>query len=102
MESGALDGGGPALEALPVLGGASVWGTLVASAPGLERLSLADCRTIVPDRGEGTVTRLPAVLLARYRGESTEAARAYFSALWALLRPVLAGVPAVPPRIWQT
>jgi urease accessory protein len=42
------------------------------------------------------------VLVARYLGASSEAARGYFAQLWAIVRPVLAGRDAVPPRIWQT
>jgi urease accessory protein len=42
------------------------------------------------------------VLIARYLGASSEAARGYFAQLWRILRPALAGRDAVPPRIWQT
>jgi urease accessory protein len=42
------------------------------------------------------------VLLARYLGNSSEAAKLYFAALWGLLRPVLVGCPAQTPRIWST
>jgi urease accessory protein len=48
------------------------------------------------------VTLLPGILLARYLGGSTEAARRYFIALWRILRPVLTGRDAVEPRIWRT
>jgi urease accessory protein len=48
------------------------------------------------------VTVLPGILLARYLGDSSEAARRYFAALWRILRPRLAGLEAIEPRIWQT
>jgi urease accessory protein len=54
------------------------------------------------EEGESAVTRLPGLLLARYRGASAEAARHYFATLWARARPVLAGREAATPRIWNT
>jgi urease accessory protein len=48
------------------------------------------------------VTLLPGILLARYLGGSSEAARRYFIALWRILRPALLGRDAIEPRIWQT
>ena len=48
------------------------------------------------------MTLLPGILLARYLGNSSEAARRYFTALWHVLRPAVAGRDAVEPRIWRT
>jgi urease accessory protein len=48
------------------------------------------------------VTRLPGVLVARYLGDSSEAAKQYFVSIWACLRPVVVGRAAVVPRIWST
>ena len=48
------------------------------------------------------MTLLPGILLARYLGDSSEAARRYFIALWRILRPRLTGLEAIEPRIWQT
>lgn len=48
------------------------------------------------------VSAPPGMLVARYLGHSVEAARRYFAALWAELRPLLVGRPFVPPRIWST
>ena len=44
-----------------------------------------------PVRGEGAVTRLPDALVARYRGDASEAGHAYFGHLWSLVRPALLG-----------
>jgi urease accessory protein len=63
---------------------------------------IADCRKIECRGGEVAVTLLPGVLLARYRGDSGEAARDYFAACWRYVRPALAGRDAVCPRIWNT
>ena len=48
------------------------------------------------------MTRLPGVLVARYLGDSSEAAKACFRELWNALRPALLGRPAAEPRIWRT
>ena len=46
--------------------------------------------------------RLSGVLVARYRGDSSEAAREHFGAIWRRLRePVLKRAPC-EPRIWRT
>ena len=101
VERARVDGGGP-LSSSPVgLNGAPVFGTFIAAAPQIADTLLDACRNVVTV-GEGAVTRLPGVLLARYRGASVGAAHAYFERLWRLARPQLAGREAVPPRIWNT
>ena len=79
FERGALDGGGAVLRSPAGLAGHTVFGTMVASAPGLGGLQVA-----------------------RYLGDSTEAAFERFSALWRELRPAVIGREAVTPRIWST
>ena len=94
---------GSAMTASPAgLDGHSVFGTLVASAPRIAPETLADCRSVAPRSGEVAITLLPALLVARYRGDSTEAARECFAALWARLREPIMGRAAVAPRIWST
>ena len=63
---------------------------------------VAACRGANPEEGEGAVTLLPGVLLARYLGDSSQSARRYFTALWKILRPALCAREAVEPRIWRT
>ncbi len=79
-----------------------VFGTFLAIAPCVPDDLVGSCRGIGCEDGEVAVTRLPGVLLARYRGASLEAARGYFAALWTRARPALAGIHAVRPRIWNT
>ena len=98
----AIDGGGPALQSGAILGGAPVFGTLIIAGAAIADPLLAACRAVVCDEGDGAVTRLPDVLVARYRGNSANAARTYFANLWRLLRPVLAGREVVIPRIFST
>jgi urease accessory protein len=102
VERGHVDGGGRLLNSPVGLNGAVLtFGTFIAAAPLVSDALLDACRKVAAD-GEGAVTRLPGLLLARYRGVSAEAAHAYFAALWRLVRPALAGREAVPPRIWNT
>jgi urease accessory protein len=84
------------------LGGCSVAGTMIAAATRIEDALLAACREASPRTGEGAVTRLPGALVARYLGDSGEAAREYFSALWSRIRPAFSGREAIAPRIWST
>jgi urease accessory protein len=102
LERGRIDGGGRLLESPAGLGGSPVFGTLFASSLNLDQELANETRRPQPESGRGAVTMLPGVLLARYLGDSSEAARRYFAALWRILRPRLAGREAVEPRIWQT
>jgi urease accessory protein len=101
-ERGSIEGGGALLQASAGLAGRTVFGTLFAASPGIGAAELAACRALPPAEGEGAATLLPQVLLARYLGDSSEAARRYFAALWRALRPALVGREASEPRIWRT
>jgi urease accessory protein len=96
-----LAGGSRALQSGALLAGAPVFGTLIVSAD-VGDDTLASCRQVTCGEGEGALTRLPGVLVARYRGHAAAAARTYFANLWRLLRPALVGREAVLPRIWNT
>ena len=80
-----LRGGDGLLASKAGLNGAPVFGTFVAMAANFDDELLAACRAHAPARGEGAVTRLPHALVARYRGDSSEAAHAYFRA-WTVVR----------------
>jgi len=82
--------------------GAPVFGTFVAVGPDPDSDTLARCRAIIALHGDGALTQLPGVLVARYRGAALEAAHDYFRALWAIVRPALLGRDACTPRIWST
>lgn len=102
LERGRFEGGGKLLASSAGLRGQPVSGTLVAAAPEIDDALLAACRQLAPARGEGAVTRLPEVLIARYLGDSSEAGKDYFVALWHVLRPALVRREAHEPRIWRT
>jgi len=101
-ERAAIDGGSRLLQSGAMLKGAPVFGTLVAAGAPVTDEMLAGCRAVRCNTGDGAVTRLPEVFVARYRGDSASAARTYFATLWRLLRPLIAGRDAVVPRIWST
>ena len=102
LERGRIDGGGRLLDSPAGLGGNPVFGTLFASFSHFDKKILIEMRDQNPIAGRGSVTLLPGILLARYLGDSSEAARRYFLALWRILRPVLTGREAIEPRIWRT
>ena len=102
MERGRVDGGGRLLDSPAGLAGKPVFGTLFASFPDFDKQLLSTLKEEKPAAGAGAVTLLPGILLARYLGDSSEAARRYFIALWRILRPVLTGREATEPRIWRT
>lgn len=101
-EQGLIEGGSRLLASPVGLAGQPVTGSLLVVAEGLDTSLLEACREIRPDVGEGAVTRLPDLLVARYLGPSAPAARAWFVALWSVLRPAVVGRPAEVPRIWHT
>ncbi len=102
IERGTLEPGSPTVESPVGLGGCTVCGTLVVAGCELADEALAACRSVAPLEGEGAVTRMPHLFLARYRGDSSEAARRYFVELWGVLRPHAADRAACEPRIWRT
>jgi urease accessory protein len=102
LERGRIEGGGRLLDSPAGLAGSPVFGTLFASLLNFDKKILDKLREQKPLPGNGAVTLLPGILLARYLGGSSEAARRYFSALWRILRPALMGREANEPRIWRT
>ena len=84
------------------LDGFSVCGTFIAAGRDIDASLLAACRAVPvpPGRARFGVTRLPAVLVGRYLGDSSEAAAGWFMRLWDASRHALRGTAAVAPRCW--
>jgi urease accessory protein len=97
-----LEGGGAALQSPVVLAGQTVAGTFIVASAKLDSPVLGICRQVQPVTGDGAVTLLPGLLVGRYLGGSSEAAKNYFIELWHTLRPMVAGRDAIDPRIWRT
>lgn len=83
------------------LAGKRVFGTFIAVAAALP-VNFLEATRAIPAPPGSAITQLPRVWLARYLGDSTEAARDYFRALWRIVRPSLLARDAVSPRIWST
>ena len=102
IERGMLEPRSAALDSPVGLAGRCVSATFLAAGIDVAGDALAACRREVPMEGEGAVTCLPHLMVGRYRGDSGAAARAYFTALWRIVRPHGLGLAAVEPRIWGT
>lgn len=104
VEQACLSGGTNLFSSPTGLAGRSVCGTLLAAGAAIAPELLLACRTLMPREVDALhgITVLPHLLVARYLGDSSEAARAWFVELWRLLRPALMGHEAQPPRIWST
>ena len=106
LERAHLAGNDPMLSSPAGWAGHSVCGTLLCSFPELPQHAAAlleALRAISPaDVAQHGITALPGVLIARYLGDNSEAARLWFAELWKILRPACCGRPAVIPRIWNT
>lgn len=108
-ERGGFDGGDALLQSPAGWAGRTVCGTLLACAPDLlpqTSALLERCRDIHPaDAALHSLSALPnggGLIVARYLGDSSEAARHWLAALWCELRPACCGREAVVPRIWNT
>jgi urease accessory protein len=106
LERGHVTGNDPMLGSPAGWAGHSVCGTLLCSFPELPKqgaILLEALRAIAPaDAALHAISALPGVLIARYLGDNSEAARLWFAEIWKILRPVCCGRPAVIPRIWNT
>jgi urease accessory protein len=102
LERGRIEPGSAVASSPAGLDGAPVLGTMIAAAPAIDDACLAACREVAPRSGQSAVTRLPGLIVARHRGDSTEAARMYFVELWKRLRLPIVGREAIEPRIWRT
>jgi len=106
IERGGVAGNDDMLASPAGWAGATVCGTLLCSFPELPQQAtslLEACRAIAPSDGAThALTSPPGILIARYLGDNSEAARRWFAELWKILRPACCNRPAVIPRIWNT
>lgn len=107
LERGLFRGGDPVMTAPWGLGGMPVSGQLVVAAPSATDDWVERVRTggeeVALDAGDAwAVTLVSGVLVVRYRGASTRAARLLLERAFRVLRPLYAGRAPVHPRIWST
>ncbi|MCU1772155.1 urease accessory protein UreD [Pseudomonas sp. 13B_3.2_Bac1] len=82
------------------LDGHPVFATLLVTGE-IDAELLERCRSL-GHAVRGDLTQLPGLLVARCLANEALLARAWLIDLWRLLRPVLLGREAQPPRIWNT
>ena len=101
FERAALEAGGRLAGSRAGLAGRTVFGTMIATGA-VDRALLDACRAERPEEGDCGITCPPGLFIARYLGDSSEAARHYFQRLWQYVRPHIVGRQAHAPRIWNT
>ncbi|MBO0612894.1 urease accessory protein UreD [Thiothrix fructosivorans] len=91
-----------ALHTAAGLRGQPVMATLLATpaTPELLEAVRPHCQDIA--NGSAGVTLFNGVLVVRYLGNSTAQAQRLFRQLWQIIRPLVTGRSATPPRIWNT
>jgi urease accessory protein len=101
-ERGHVDAAGDFARSHVGLSGHAVCGTFLVAGQDVADELLAGCRRLRPRSAASRsgITRVPAVLIARYLGDSTEEVFDWFTALWATLRPALTGRAVCAPRVW--
>ncbi|HJV28348.1 MAG TPA: urease accessory protein UreD [Aromatoleum sp.] len=102
LERGCIAGGSDLLDSPVGLAGQPVVGSLLVASPKCEAALRDRCRDIVPVVGQGAVTLLPGLLVARWLGPACEPGREWFVRLWDAIRPAVVGLPMRVPRIWNT
>jgi urease accessory protein len=102
VERGVYRGGSALLAASFGLRGEPVVGTMVCAAPGVATACDAARAALTGVNALAAISSWDDVLVARYLGPSSEQARELFCAIWNVLRPLIMGVVASPPRIWRT
>lgn len=102
-EQGALEGGSPWLDSAAGFAGRTVSATLLAAGAPVDAALVAACRGVEAEAdARSGVTALPDLVVARWLGDSGEAARDWLERIWHCLRPALIGREAQRPRIWNT
>ena len=109
-EQGVLDGDGASMQSVLALGGYTVSATLIAVGnQTLPAALIGSLREVAKAAQTGTdpsarsgLSQLKSLVVARYLGHSSEAARGWISTCWQLLRPALLDRAASVPRIWHT
>lgn len=103
VEQGALEGGSPWLDSPAGFSGCTVSATLLAAGTPADAALIAACREVATAAGARCgVTALPELVVARWLGDSAEAARDWLEGVWRHLRPAFVGREAQRPRIWNT
>lgn len=105
FEQGELSAGDTMCSSLG-MAGHTVCATMIGAGKPLPTGTLSTlretCAADLDATGSFGATQMKSVVVVRYLGDSSEAARKLMSAAWRVLRPLLTGRAAVVPRIWNT
>ncbi len=103
VERSRFDANEPVRRAAWGLGGRSVFGTFVCASRNPAAVEAVRGAALPTTNGEFfSVSQTREAIVCRYLGDSTERARTLFARAWAVLRPLVLGRAANPPRIWLT
>lgn len=102
FEQGNLMAGGPAMTSPLGLAGKTVCATLIAIGNVVPAMVIGALREAGNSEAHYGVTQMKSVVVVRYLGDSSEAARRLMISAWQMLRPALTGREAIVPRIWNT
>ncbi len=106
FEQGALAGGNASMRSPLGLAGCTVCATLLAvgkTLPAALIQAIREDATVLAEAGSRFgASQLKSVFVARYLGDSSEAAKQLMIGIWKKLRPELIAREAVIPRIWNT
>ena len=96
-----------ALDSIVGTHGRVVSASFVVAAGAVPNDVLEACRAVktvqkLDENAKYGVTAMPEIFSARYVGQSTQCAKAYFEMLWQCLRPWYANREMLRPRIWNT
>lgn len=97
-----LSGGDAAMQSAVALDGHTVCGTLWIAGIGPDTALLENLSSLGIQNGRCGISALPHVTLVRVLSHSSEAARQYLEAVWAIARPHVLQRAAIRPRIWST
>ncbi len=98
-----VDAAGGFAQSTVGLSACTVCGTLLVAGYEIDDELLRACRGVQPVHEDARygITRLPAVFIARYLGNSTEDALRWYTDIWSVLRPALTHRSACAPRVWS-
>ena len=105
FEQGVLQANAASMHSPLSLAGYTVCATLIAVGKTMSPAFLQTLReetAVATEDGRSGATQMKQILVARYLGHSSEAARHWMARAWQRIRPELMTHEAVIPRIWNT
>ena len=106
LEQIRLLGESSAMSGSLTLSGKTVCATLILTGKMIPQplidLAREEAGKIINGVGQIGISQLKSIVVARYLGHSSEAARQVMLRVWALFRPEILGRAGMVPRMWST